>query len=95
MDAEKSRDFLKFEYAGGVSAVVANGSSSGRVLKLNAFDDTASSVVIGTSSVALTEGKHVDELSIASAGLCGAVGGGMVVALALLSVVARSPSVAV
>lgn len=93
MEAEKSRDSLKFEYAGGVGAVV-NGSSSGTVLKLNVFDDTASSVVFGTSSAVLPEGKHVGGLSVASAGLCGVVGGGMAVAPALLIVVARSPTVA-
>jgi hypothetical protein len=93
VDAEKSRDSLKFEYAGGVGAVV-NGSSSGRVLKLNVFDDTASSVVFGTSPVVVPEGKHAGGLSVASAGLCGVSGGGMAVALALFIVVARSPSVA-
>jgi hypothetical protein len=95
VDAEKSRDSLKFEYAGGVGAVVVNGSSSGSVPKFNAFDDTPSSVVFGTSSVVLPEWRHVGGLSVASAGLRGVVGGGMVVVLALLVVVARSLSVAV
>ena len=93
VDAEKSRDSLKFEYAGGVGAVV-NGSSSGTVLKLNVFDDTTSSVAFGAPSVVLPEEKHVSVLSVALAGLCGAVGGGIAEALALFIVVARSPSVA-
>ena len=40
-DAERSRDSRKFEYAGGVGAVIVDGSRNGRVPKLSSVVDAS------------------------------------------------------
>ena len=83
-DAERSRDSLKFEYAGGVGAVIVDGSRNGRVPKLIS--------VVGSSFVALevsadegTGSEISGEASVALSGATGVAGGGMTDVLASLT----------
>lgn len=75
-DAERSRDSLKFEYAGGVGAVIDDGSRSGRVLKLSSVVD-ASFVALEVSADDGTGGGVPGEASVALSGATGVAGGGI------------------
>jgi hypothetical protein len=87
-DAERSRDSRKFEYAGGVGAIMVDGSRNGRVPKLSSVVG-ASFVALEVPSDDVPGGESSGEASVAFSGATGVAGGGIADVVASLTAFMR------